>query len=294
MTGRPWYAFYPDAYERDTSHLSLMQEGAYRRLLDHYYKTENALPVDPVSLYRMCRVSTQAERAALNSVLAEFFYLGSDGRYHNKRADEEIQKAVEISAKRSDAANKRHSKTYANAEQKHTHSTTTSTATSSEAKASSGLEGAPQAASKPRRKAKTSIPENVPSPEARENAVQFWGAHARVDLIPQLQDQIDQFKDHHLKLGSAFADWDAAWRNWYRNALKFTPKANQNGNGTGKLSAHDKGSLGAAIAIALSEGREPPRVGDGAGKALDCLSPDGHGSAQVGDPVSDLHRRFGT
>lgn len=30
-----------------------------------------------------------------------------------------------------------------------------------------------------------------------------------------------KFFDHHLAKGSAFADWDAAWRNWVRNAVKF-------------------------------------------------------------------------
>lgn len=33
--------------------------------------------------------------------------------------------------------------------------------------------------------------------------------------------EADQFKDHHLKVGSVMADWDAAWRTWVRNAVKW-------------------------------------------------------------------------
>lgn len=91
-------------YESDTTHLSLMEHGAYRLLLDHYYKKRQALPANASLLHRICRAFAADEQAAVQSVLNEFFVLQSDG-YHQKRADREIGKAVEISAKRSAAAN---------------------------------------------------------------------------------------------------------------------------------------------------------------------------------------------
>ena len=36
---RQWYSFYPGDYGRDTGHLSLIEHGAYRTLMDHYYAT---------------------------------------------------------------------------------------------------------------------------------------------------------------------------------------------------------------------------------------------------------------
>ena len=33
--------------------------------------------------------------------------------------------------------------------------------------------------------------------------------------------QFEEFRDYHLKKGTRFADWDAAWRSWVRNAVKF-------------------------------------------------------------------------
>lgn len=34
----------------------------------------------------------------------------------------------------------------------------------------------------------------------------------------------DQFRDHHLKQGSIFSDWPAAWRTWMRNAVKYAER----------------------------------------------------------------------
>lgn len=136
MSGKPWYAFYPDAYERDAGTLSYVQDSAYRRMLDHYYKSGEPLPLDHGAIYRACRAMKRDERAAINHCLQTFFERRPDG-YHQARADEEIARSSDISAKRAGAANKRHSKPDAIAQQLDTHLHSTSTSTPSEAKASS-------------------------------------------------------------------------------------------------------------------------------------------------------------
>lgn len=110
MTGRPWYAFYPDAYERDAGHLSYIQDSAYRRMLDLYYKTGEPLPLDHSIVYRSCRAMERGERAAIDYCLGHFFEREEDG-YHNARADAEIAKAEGISEKRAEAASGRWGKT---------------------------------------------------------------------------------------------------------------------------------------------------------------------------------------
>jgi len=41
----------------------------------------------------------------------------------------------------------------------------------------------------------------------------------------RLADEIEKFVDYHRAKGSTFSDWDAAFRNWSRNAEKFRLKA---------------------------------------------------------------------
>lgn len=76
-----------------TGGLTLAEFGAYDRLLDHYYSTEQAIPADKV--YRICRAMSAPERAAVDAVLAEFFELTPQG-YIQSKADEVIAKALPL------------------------------------------------------------------------------------------------------------------------------------------------------------------------------------------------------
>lgn len=79
-------------YAKDTAHLSMVEHGAYTLLLDRYYGTEQGIPADQV--HRVARARTKEERAAVDAVLAEFFTL-TDGVWVNRRAEEEIPKALQ-------------------------------------------------------------------------------------------------------------------------------------------------------------------------------------------------------
>jgi uncharacterized protein YdaU (DUF1376 family) len=95
---RPWYAFYPADYARDTGDLSILEHGAYRLLMDHYYSTGEPLSTDVDRLLRLCRATVESERAAVHFVLDKFFALGDDG-YHHVRIDAELIKAAEKAEK---------------------------------------------------------------------------------------------------------------------------------------------------------------------------------------------------
>ena len=96
-----WYPRYVGDYMRDTGHLSLAEDGAYNRLLDHYYASRAPLPVDNESLHRICRAMTKTEQDAVDKVSSIFFVVGDDGLYHNNKADKVI---AEQSAKSASAA----------------------------------------------------------------------------------------------------------------------------------------------------------------------------------------------
>jgi uncharacterized protein YdaU (DUF1376 family) len=82
-----YYQFNIADFALHTSHLSLEEEGVYRRLLDYYYDTESAIPKETQSVIRRLRLGSHVETVAL--ILNEFFVLQGDG-WHNLRADCEI------------------------------------------------------------------------------------------------------------------------------------------------------------------------------------------------------------
>jgi uncharacterized protein YdaU (DUF1376 family) len=89
-----YYPHHIGDYARDTAHLTLLEDGAYRRLLDLYYSSERPLPLNREAIYRLARARTKDEKKAVDTVLSEFFTQGISG-WNNKRADEEILKARE-------------------------------------------------------------------------------------------------------------------------------------------------------------------------------------------------------
>lgn len=82
-------------YRADTSHLSLLEHGVYRQMLDTYYLNESPLPVEVDMVCRKLSARTDEEREAVASVLKEFFDLTEDGWTH-KRCETEIAKYLEF------------------------------------------------------------------------------------------------------------------------------------------------------------------------------------------------------
>ncbi|WP_081613233.1 YdaU family protein [Xanthomonas sp. SHU 199] len=104
-----YYEHHIGDYAAATGHLSLVEDAIYSRLLRRYYLQEQALPVDVAQVARLCGARAPEEVAAVEVVLQEFFALGSDG-WHNKRADEEIERYQSKQAKARASAEARWSK----------------------------------------------------------------------------------------------------------------------------------------------------------------------------------------
>ena len=102
-----FYKHFLGDYARDTAHLSMLEHGAYRLMLDHYYATGKPVPADKALLYRICKASSKSERAAVDLVSDAFFPVNGDGTRHNHRADIEIASAVAYAEAQSMRANKR-------------------------------------------------------------------------------------------------------------------------------------------------------------------------------------------
>jgi uncharacterized protein YdaU (DUF1376 family) len=87
-----FYKHHINDYAQATSHLTLVEDAIYRRLLCKYYADELPLPADLATVERLVGTKTPTERESLQSVLDEFFIREPDG-WHNKRCDEELAAA---------------------------------------------------------------------------------------------------------------------------------------------------------------------------------------------------------
>lgn len=75
---------------KDTLGLTMLEDGAYNRLLDQIYQTERPLPCDKKEVYRLARANSAPERKAVDYVLNKFFELADDG-YMQKRAQAALE-----------------------------------------------------------------------------------------------------------------------------------------------------------------------------------------------------------
>lgn len=70
--GHFYYEWFPTIFKADTQHLSLAEDGAYRRLLDEYMLTRTPLPADDRALARIAGVGWQEWGDVKDAVLSFF------------------------------------------------------------------------------------------------------------------------------------------------------------------------------------------------------------------------------
>ena len=186
-----YYQFNIGDYQSHTSHLSEMEDLAFRRMLDWCYLHEKPLPLDVDEISRQIRMRSHSDCIA--SVLQEYFERTADG-WINARAIQEMHKIGEKSEKASASAKARWGKN-ANALR-----------TQSEGNATQDTVLKPQRGSR--------LATNWVLPDEWE----YWANKERPDL--NARQVADQFKDFWCaKPGKdgVKLDWQATWRNWVRN-----------------------------------------------------------------------------
>lgn len=99
MTVRPdiWMPLYVGDWERKTKHLDCEQDGAYGRLIRHYW-VNGPLPDDDASLARIVGMDRSRWRKTRGAV-APFFQI-KEGKWFHERVEEELERAKEIIEKR--------------------------------------------------------------------------------------------------------------------------------------------------------------------------------------------------
>lgn len=100
-----WYPFYPGDYHRDTQHLTTLEHGAYRLLIDACWCRGGKLPNDDGDLARIVGL-TPDEWSKIKIRIAPFFQHDGESWTHN-RVTKELNNAkenAEKQAKRTEAA----------------------------------------------------------------------------------------------------------------------------------------------------------------------------------------------
>jgi uncharacterized protein YdaU (DUF1376 family) len=192
-------------YRKDTAHLSLLEHGVYRQLLDTYYLDEHPLTLDHTKLMRSHSVRNADEIRALENVLADFFERTEKGYVH-KRCESVIgaYKAKSASAKKSAEARwaKERGNDDAGAMRSHSDGNANHKPSTINQEPKEKTK-APRAKRAPR-PSKTSLPSDF----SVSDRVRSWAAengHARLD------EHFDSFVRKARAKGYEYASWDDAF-----------------------------------------------------------------------------------
>jgi len=200
-----YYKFNIADYRKDTSHLSTIEHGIYRQLIDWYYLDENPIPLETQVVSRRLRLGSDIEFLSLQNVLSDFFKEGKTGWVH-KRIEKEIKDYHEQAEK-----NQRNGKLGGRPK-----------------KTQSVISGLPDdSQNNPNHKPLTinhkPIKENKKGSRLSQDwfltkPMGEWASQERPDI--DVRQVAEQFKDYWIAQPGQKGvklDWDATWRNWVRN-----------------------------------------------------------------------------
>lgn len=260
MSGRPWYAFYPADYERDTAHLSLLEHGAYRRLMDHYYSTANLIPTNLQQVYRLTRAFEATEQAAVQSVLAQFFKPTPDG-YRHGRIEQELEKSRVLSERGVKAG-----RASATRRQQDANKTPTKVQPSQSQSQKKEVPSLRSGSARAKVQKATRWPDHEVIPEDWVQAAGMKRGERGLETI-DLRYEAERFVNYWTtRTGqkAVHVNWDRVWMNWATDREK-TGKAHKNGHtqgtGNGRLSPHEKFAR-AGLSIILDAERSAAGDGD--------------------------------
>ena len=195
-----YYKFNIADYRKDTGHLSTIEHGIYRQLIDWYYLDEQPIPEETQVVIRRLRLGSD-EVNFLQNVLSDFFVLGKTG-YTHKRIEVEIKDYSEQAEK-----NKNNGKLGGRPK-----------------KTQVVIDGlSDESENNPNHKPLTN--NHKPSGEATRisedwflsKALGEWASKERPDL--DIRKEAEQFKDFWLGQSDDKGyrkDWSAVWRHWVR------------------------------------------------------------------------------
>jgi uncharacterized protein YdaU (DUF1376 family) len=243
----PYFRFYPTDFMGGVRGMSAQEIGLYVMLLCRMYEENGPIEDHALKLSTYCGM----RQATFEKTLQKLVDLGKierhNGRLFNDRARIEISNRandLEIAIRAGKAsAEKRQIKQGQDAtpvQRSFNHADTDTEVKETEPKGS---------VKKTRRKPEVDLPEGwVPSDRNIQDAIDK-GLSER-----EIQDEADRFRNHHYSKQSRFRDWDAAWRTWCSNALRYRKGGGVAGS-AGAGYGGQRSSLAGIVARRRIEGR---------------------------------------
>lgn len=205
-----YYSFHIGDYASHTRGLTLLEDLAYRRLLDAYYLSEAPLAGDANTIAKMIGMPDSV--ADVKYILDHFFILcvyETKDVFCNRRADREIARYREIVEQRVAAG-----RASAMRRQQALSDRSTGVEQSNIQNPESRIHDDIKSGGKPRRAATgRQLPDDFKANQDHQDMA--------VKLQLDIETEFAQFRDHHLARGTVMKSWDAAFRTWLRNAYRF-------------------------------------------------------------------------
>jgi len=207
-----YFSFNIGDYLSHTQHLELLEDLAYRRMLDWCYLHEKPLPKDQEEIAKLIRMRTHSDCIAY--VLQEFFILSNDG-YSNARIDSEIASFQSKSEKAKASAKARWDK-----------NKNKNKGLKDDAKA---MRTQSEGNAKQETRNKKQKPFIKPLPEEVEKYMKTYTTDKKKQ-VNNLELESEKFVDFYTAKDwmvgkNKMKDWKASVRNWFRNdESSYTPK----------------------------------------------------------------------
>lgn len=219
MAQFPALPLWTDSFIADTTHLTAEETGGYLMLLMCAWRRPDCdLPDDEVLLQRWSRIDARRWAKVRDRIMS--FWTLSNGRWTQKRLVKEHEFVSHRRAIKSDNAK---AKWLKNKEAGDAVALRNGCETDAPTPTPTPIYNPPT----PRNRGsdrKTVIQSDwTPSSADRSYSEAHWSEwSSRTGLqSPDLEEQTERFRDHHLSKSSRMSDWSAAWRTWTRNTVKF-------------------------------------------------------------------------
>jgi len=244
-----WMPLDIGAYLADTAFLTTEAHGVYFLMLMAYWRL-GPLPDNDEQLAAIAKLPPP-RWAKYRPILGQLpFFDIRDGKWHQKRADEERKKAAGLMAKRSQAGGNGAAKRW----QTHSKRIATTTANGQQ---NDGPSPSPSPVEKPNpdglgkkpTKGKTEI---APDWKLGERDREFCRKRGWPE--DRIDSEADQFRDGARAHKRRYADWGAAWRTWVRNYDKFNASRGSGKNSRRPATGERRNAIYASVADELELG----------------------------------------